>query len=63
MGSRLDLLDELARVHARAAVEEFLATCRRENIEPPPSVTNAPIDGDGCKLTAEQLVYQMGSEP
>ncbi len=60
MGSHLDLLDELARVYARAAVDEFLYACRRENVEPPPSVTSAPIDGDGCKLTAEPTRVPSG---
>lgn len=61
MGSPLDLLDELARVYARAAVDEFLATCRIENLELQPSVTDAPIDGDGCKLTAEPTRVPSGA--
>jgi hypothetical protein len=62
MGSQLDLLDELARVYARAAVDEFLAACLKENFERQSSGSRAPIDGDGCKLTGESTRVPIGRE-
>jgi hypothetical protein len=62
MSSQVDLLDELARVYARAAVDEFLAACCREGLEKKSSETNALIECDGCKLTGESTRAPIGRE-
>ncbi len=61
MTSQADLLDELARVYARAAVEEFIAeSCTQEL---PACETRDPINGDECKLPEVATRLPVGSDP
>ncbi len=61
MTSQAELLDELARVYARAAVEEFIAANRTQEL--PACETRAPINGDECKLAEEPIRQPIGSDP
>jgi len=61
MNSQADLLDELARIYARAAVDEFIAASRTQEV--PPCETRAPTDGDECKLAEEAARLPIGSDP
>jgi len=61
MTSQADLLDELARVYARAAVEEFIAASRTQEF--PPCETSAPTDGNECKLAGKPTRLPIGSDP
>jgi hypothetical protein len=62
MNSQPDLLDELARVYARAAVDEFLVGYCSERLESQSSRTRVPIERDGCKLTEESTRVPIGRE-
>jgi hypothetical protein len=62
MSSQLDLLDELARVYARAAVDEFLAGFSREGLESLSAGTSASIESDGCKMTEESTRVPIGRD-
>jgi hypothetical protein len=62
MSSEPDLLDELARVYARAAVDEFLVAYCAERLESQSSKTRGAIECDGCKLTEESTRVPIGRE-
>ena len=55
MSDHPDLLEEPARVYARAAVDEFLALLARGNFDQAIQGVEAPPDSDGCKMPAIQL--------
>jgi hypothetical protein len=63
MSDQPDLLEELARVYARAAVDEFLALLARGNFDQAIQCVEAPSDSDGCKIAGVPTHEPIGRKP
>jgi hypothetical protein len=64
MGSPSELLDELARVYARAAVDEFLNLMIAErNAKGSSGNVDYQTESAGCKIAEEQSRVPSGRKP
>lgn len=63
MSGQPDLLEELARVYARAAVDEFLALLATGSADQAIQGAEAPSDSDGCKIAADLTREPIGRNP
>ena len=63
MSDQPDLLEELARVYARAAVDEFLALLASGNFDQAIQSAETRSDSDGCKITRDPTRESIGRKP
>ena len=63
MSVQPDLLEELACVYARAAVDEFLARIAEGDFDEGSYGAEAPSDSGGCKITGDPTREPIGREP
>jgi hypothetical protein len=63
MGDQPDLLEELARVYARAAVDELLALLAAGKINEEISGAEVPSDSIGCKIEEDPTHSPIGRIP
>jgi hypothetical protein len=63
MSDQPDLLEEVARVYARAAVDEFLALLASGNFDEAIQSAEAPSDSDGCKMRGDPTHEPIGRNP
>jgi hypothetical protein len=63
VGDQWDLLEELARVYARAAVDEFLALLTTGNFSDGIPDPEGPSGSPGCKVEEDPTHPSMGRNP
>jgi hypothetical protein len=63
MGDQWDLLEELARVYARAAVDEFLALLATGNFSDGIPDAEGRSDSPGCKIEEDPTHPSIGRNP
>ena len=63
MGGQPDLMEELARVYARAAVDEFLALLATGKFSEETPGAEAPSDSGGCKIEGDPTHPSIGRNP
>jgi hypothetical protein len=63
MSDQWDLLEELARVYARAAVDEFLALLAAGNSSDGIPDAEGPSDSPACKIEEDPTHPSIGRNP
>ena len=63
MSDQQDLLEELARVYARAAIDEFLALLATGNFNEGILGAEAPCDSTECKIEGDPTHPSIGRNP
>jgi hypothetical protein len=63
MSDQRDLLEELARVYARAAVDEFFALLATGKFSEGIPGAEAPSDSGGCKIEEDPTHPFIGRNP